>query len=155
MIDLGIRLEFFDPATLDTERRRLLGALCRTSGYMALDVPAIGTRVSVSSLRLTTSNGWQPFVLGSTLRVIDVIHEPVPYRQGSIPSWWGEGAREPSATIVLRAALRGSSIMLLPRLRQFVGDGWRLESAVEGSELQRAWHMALREREAGGCSANA
>lgn len=145
MIDLGIRIEFFDPATLDTEHRRLLGALCRPEGYLALAVPAIGSRISVSSLRLTPQDDWQPFVLGSTLRVCDVVHQPAPRRQGSVPAWWGESPREPTATVVLRAALRGSSLMLLPRIRQFAADGWTLEDPAEGSELQRAWQKARQQ----------
>ncbi|MCZ0984149.1 hypothetical protein O1L60_46160 [Streptomyces diastatochromogenes] len=35
MIDLGIRIEFFDAATVDVDQRRLLGALCRPDGYLA------------------------------------------------------------------------------------------------------------------------
>lgn len=145
MIDLGIRIEFFDPATLDTDQRRLIGALCRIDGYVALAVPAIGSRISVSSLRLTPRDDFHPLVLGPTLRVCDVIHQPAPRRQGSVPAWWGDSPHEPAATVVLRAALRGSSLMLLPRIRQFAADGWTLEDSPEDCELQRAWQKARQQ----------
>ncbi|MER5984269.1 hypothetical protein [Streptomyces sp. NPDC001787] len=145
MIDLGIRIEFFDAATVDVDQRRLLGALCRPNGYLALAVPAIGSRLSASSLRLTSRDDFRPFVLGSTLRVCDVVHQPAPRRQGRVPDWWGDSPQEPTATVVLRAALRGSSLMLLPQIRQFAADGWSLQDPTEGSELERAWHKAQQQ----------
>lgn len=146
MIDLGIRIEFYDLAALDTEPRRLLGALCRSSGYRALAVPAIGARLSVSSLRLTTHQDWKPLVRGETLRVQDIVHAPVPQRQGQVPPWWEEESPTPSVTVVLRAALGGSTWALTPRMRQFADDGWTLEDAADGSDLQRTWNNALANR---------
>jgi hypothetical protein len=144
MIELGIRIEFFDPANLDTDRRRLLGALCRPDGYLALAVPAIGSQISVGSLRLTSRDECRPFVLGPTLRVCDVVHQPAPRRQGGVPAWWGDSP-QPAATVVLRAALRGSSRMLLPQLRQFAADGWTLRDPAEGSDLEQAWQKARQQ----------
>lgn len=143
MIDLGIRIEFYDLATLDADPRRLLGALCRSSGYRALAVPAIGTRLSVSSLRLTTHQDWKPLVRGETLRVQDIVHAPVPQRHGKVPPWWEEASSTPSATIVLRAALGGATWTLGPRMRQFADDGWTLEDANDGSDLQRIWDKVV------------
>ncbi|MFI1226125.1 MULTISPECIES: hypothetical protein [unclassified Streptomyces] len=145
MIDMGIRIEFFDPATLGSDHRRLLGALCRQDGYLALGLPAVGSQISVSSLRVTPRGDWQPMVLGSTLRVCDVVHQPAPRRQGNVPAWWGEFPCEPTATVVLRAALRGSAAMLIPRMLQFAADGWTLQDPAEGSELQTAWRVAQQQ----------
>ncbi|MGW7312274.1 hypothetical protein [Streptomyces sp. NPDC054865] len=150
MIDLGIRIELYDPATPDTASRRLLGALCRNGGYAALAVPEIGTQLSVSSLRITTRKNWRPFILGSSLRVLDVIHTPVPQREDTVPAWWDQPGSSPSVTVVLRAALQGSSLMLRPRLEQFAADGWTLQDAAQGSTLERAWHLAERVRTSAG-----
>ncbi|MEU0395752.1 hypothetical protein ABZ208_23805 [Streptomyces sp. NPDC006208] len=51
------------------------GALWRADEYLALTVPAIGSRLSVSRLRLTSRHVWQPLVLRSTLRVGGVVGE--------------------------------------------------------------------------------
>ncbi|MFF2226910.1 hypothetical protein ACFVV7_26750 [Streptomyces globisporus] len=144
MIDMGIRIEFFDPATLGSDHRRLLGALWRKDGYLALSVPAIGSQISISSLRITPSEDWLPIVLGPALRVCDVVHQLAPRRQGEVPAWWGELPCEPAVTVVLRAALRGSAAMLAPRMLQFAADGWALREPAEGSELLAAWRKAQR-----------
>ncbi len=144
MIDLGIRIELYDPTTVAPGTRHVLGALCRDTGYTALAVPAIGTHLSVSSLRLTTRQHWQPLVLGSSLRVHDVVHTPVPQRHGQVPPWWEDPSPNPSATVVLRAAFRCSALVM-PHIRQFAADGWSLRDAADDSALHRHWRRAVRE----------
>ncbi|MEU1824138.1 hypothetical protein ABZ502_17130 [Streptomyces abikoensis] len=144
MIDLGIRIELYAPAASDTGPRHVLGALCRDTGYTALAVPAVGTHLSVSSLRLTTRQHWKPLVLGSSLRVHDVVHTPIPQRHGQVPPWWEEPSPHPSATVVLHATLRCSALVV-PHIRQFAADGWSLRDAAEDSALRPHWHRAIHE----------
>ncbi|MFE3629520.1 hypothetical protein [Streptomyces goshikiensis] len=142
MIDLGIRIELYELATLDTDQRRLMGALCRSSGYRALAVPTVGTRLSVSSLRLSHPHDWTPLVRAETLRVQDIVHLPVPLREGEVPTWWEDPEAAPAVVVVLRAALGGAIWTLEPQMRQFAEDGWTLENVNEGSALQRTWNAA-------------
>ncbi|MGW1819106.1 hypothetical protein ACWCQM_36785 [Streptomyces sp. NPDC002125] len=149
MIDLGIRIEFFDePVELGVEPHRgRMGTLYRDEGYRAFAVPAVGTKLDAVSLRVASRDDFLPLVMQSHLLVHDVWHTPVPVREGSVPTWWDSPVPEPAVTVVLRTKLspNANAETLLPRVRQYVADGWRVIDTPDGSALDAAWRQAWRE----------
>ncbi|WP_327359858.1 hypothetical protein [Streptomyces sp. NBC_01304] len=148
MIDLGVRVEFYEQAFEGEPSKGFLGVIERSEGYRALAVPAVGERIMASSLRLAAheSETDLPYPLpgGEQLPVRFVEHGLVPERDGKVPAWW-EAHPEPSVTIVLHLSLSlVGSERRRRMIRQFVADGW-LCDGPEGSELRESVLQAREE----------
>lgn len=144
MIDLGVRIEFYEQVIEGEPSKGFLGSIERTEGYRAAAVPAVGTRLMAASLRITDRESAVSLPGPNQLVVRFVEHHLVPERDGTVPSWW-DSYTEPSATIVVHVSLgtsRGGEL-LQRMVRQFVADGWMV-SGPEGSEL---WEYNLQARE--------
>ncbi|WP_371558723.1 hypothetical protein OG416_39160 (plasmid) [Streptomyces longwoodensis] len=144
MIDLGVRVEFYEQVIEGEPSKGYLGHVDRTEGYRAVAVPAVGERIMAASLRVTERKPWVPLPGPDQLVVRFVEHHLVPERDGKVPAWW-DSYDEPGATVVVHISLgtsRGGEL-LQRMVRQFVADGWGC-TGPEGSEL---WEYGLQARE--------
>jgi hypothetical protein len=136
MIDLGVRIEFYEHAFEGEPPQGLLGKVERPDGYRALAVPAVGDFIMGTSLRLGTREEPYPLPGPLELPVRRVEHYLVPERDGEVPAWWDSYA-EPGVTIVLYVSLSLTGSETRRRMvRQFVADGWVCDGGPEGSELR-------------------
>ncbi|MFI8992176.1 hypothetical protein ACIG63_45825 [Streptomyces antimycoticus] len=135
MVDLGVRVEFYEQVIEGEPSRGYLGALDRIDGYRAAVVPAVGDRLMMASLRVADRESAVLLPSSEQLPVRFVEHHLVPERDGKVPSWW-DSYDQPVVTIVLHASLGSSpgGEPLRRMVRQFVADGWEC-SGPEGSEL--------------------
>ncbi|MBV9024671.1 MAG: hypothetical protein JO362_12970 [Streptomycetaceae bacterium] len=136
MIDLGIRIEFYEHAFEGEPSKGLLGRVERPDGYRALAVPAVGDLIMGPSLRLGARESVSPYPLPGPMQlpVRGVEHCLVPERDGEVPAWW-DAYTEPGVTIVLHVSLSlTGSASRCRMIRQFVADGWVCDGP-EGSEL--------------------
>jgi hypothetical protein len=147
MITHGVRVELYGPAVFGVKQRSLLGALQRPGGYTALVVPAKGSKISIDALCAAPPESWKPLLVGTHLVVHDVLHAPVPRREGQTPSRRGRANRTPTVLVVVRAEFHGSVASLIPPLRQFADDGWQLVDQDAESDVGRAWMLMNRERQ--------
>ncbi|WP_086708928.1 hypothetical protein [Streptomyces antimycoticus] len=136
MVELGVRVEFYEQVIEGEPSKGYLGALERLDGYRAAVVPAVGERLMMASLRVADRESAVLLPGPEQLPVRYVEHHLVPERDGKVPSWW-DSYDEPSATIVLHASLGSSrgGELLRRMVRQFVADGWECYGP-EGSELR-------------------
>lgn len=144
MIDLGVRVEFYEQVIDGEPPRGYLGHVERTEGYRAVAVPAVGERIMAASLRVADRESAVLLRGPEQLVVRFVEHQLVPERDGEVPAWW-DSDDEPGATVVVHVSLgtsRGGEF-LQRMVRQFVADGWRC-TGPEGSEL---WEYGLQARE--------
>ncbi|NEB58743.1 hypothetical protein G3I55_10175 [Streptomyces sp. SID6648] len=137
MIDLGVRIEFYEHAFEGEPPRNRLGKAERADGYRALAVPAVGDLIMGTSLRLGARDSAAPYPLPAMdLPVRRVEHYLVPERRGEVPAWW-DAYTEPAVTIVLYVSLSlVGSESRRRMIRQFVEDGWMCDGGPEGSELR-------------------
>ncbi|MCX4554576.1 hypothetical protein [Streptomyces sp. NBC_01500] len=144
MIDLGVRVEFYEQVIEGEPSRGYLGAIDRTEGYRAVAVPAVGECLMAASLRVADRESAVLLRGPAQLVVRFVEHHLVPERDGEVPAWW-DSYDEPGATVVVHVSLgtsRGGEL-LQRMVRQFVADGWGC-TGPEGSEL---WEYGLQARE--------
>lgn len=146
MIDLGVRIEFYEHVFEGEPPKQLLGTVERPDGYRALAVPAVGDLIMGPSLRLGARESVAPYPLPGPMQypVRGVEHFLVPERDGEVPAWWGDAYPEPGVTIVLHVSLGlTGSERRRHIIRQFVTDGW-VCNVPEDTEL---WEYFLQARE--------
>jgi hypothetical protein len=148
MIDLGVRIEFYETMGPDGVHTGYLGAVVCDEAFRAVAVPAAGDLFAAVSLRMPKS-AQAPEVqftpgVGPFLRVHAVEHYPVPVRDGAAPPWWDSFA-EPGVTVVLHTTLGWpletdgwAGTQLGAFLRGFADAGWS-GAFPSNSELFRIW----------------
>lgn len=149
MVELGVRMQFYDQMRPDGVHSGYVGSVVSEKGFRAVAVPAVGDLLAAASLHLPTK-AHPPTVqfnpgIGPFLRVQAVEHHPIPVRDGASPTWW-EGIGGPRVTVVLHTTLSWrvdgadshAQAQLRAFLRGFADAGWDGMFTGDGV-LPRIW----------------